>query len=386
MKNQRNLFIIILIPCLLTLGIGFAQETITLNAADGLEVTADLYESHLGAPYIVLCHLSEHSRGEYRETAVRLNKLGFNCLALDTRTGDKSNGIINQTAAEAKKHNKPTDFLSSEQDIIAAIDFAYTLNRKRPVILLGSSFSASLSLKIGTDNEKVNAVIAFSPREQFGDRLNLKSSIQNFSKNLFVTSSKQEVKVIAELIKDLPSDKVVHFIPKNEGFHGSISLWDYNSQNTEYWEALIDFLKQIHPNTTKLQTLNTMNMKLNAGIITNKLEETKEFYTNQLNFGVKFENEFYVLLHSPNGEDHISFLLPNHPSQKPIFQKPFKGQGMYLTIEVDDVDKLYNELKQQGVSIEIEIRNEPWGDRHFAIVDPNGIGIDLVTYSDPNKE
>jgi catechol 2,3-dioxygenase-like lactoylglutathione lyase family enzyme len=51
---------------------------------------------------------------------------------------------------------------------------------------------------------------------------------------------------------------------------------------------------------------------------------------------------------------------------------------MYLTIEVDDVDKVYNDLKNKGVEIKIEIRDEPWGDRHFAIQDPNGIGIDIV--------
>ncbi|RZJ69494.1 MAG: glyoxalase, partial [Flavobacterium sp.] len=56
---------------------------------------------------------------------------------------------------------------------------------------------------------------------------------------------------------------------------------------------------------------------------------------------------------------------------------------MYLTIEVDDVDTLYQSLKKKGIPIKIEIRNEPWGDRHFAIQDPNGVGIDLVKYS-PN--
>ncbi|WP_074408563.1 MULTISPECIES: VOC family protein [Aquimarina] len=124
-------------------------------------------------------------------------------------------------------------------------------------------------------------------------------------------------------------------------------------------------------------------MKLNAGIITEKLTETKEFYTKVLDFGVTFENEFYLLMHTPNRQAEISFLLPNHPTQKPIFQKPFAGNGMYLTIEVDDVDKIYTEIKKKGVNIEIDVRNEPWGDRHFAIVDPNGIGIDLVTYTKP---
>ncbi|WP_172917298.1 VOC family protein [Capnocytophaga canis] len=124
-------------------------------------------------------------------------------------------------------------------------------------------------------------------------------------------------------------------------------------------------------------------MKLNAGIITEKLAETKAFYTEILNFGVSFENEFYLLLHTPNQEAEISFLFPNHPSQQPIFQKPFQNQGVYLTIEVENVDEVYKELKNKNIRIEIELRNEPWGDRHFAIKDPNGIGIDIVTYTEP---
>ncbi|UTW68225.1 VOC family protein [bacterium SCSIO 12643] len=126
-------------------------------------------------------------------------------------------------------------------------------------------------------------------------------------------------------------------------------------------------------------------MKLNAGIITEKLTETKDFYSKILGFGVTFENEFYLLMHTPNRQAELSFLLPNHPTQKPIFQTPFAGKGMYLTIEVDNVDEIYKKMNELGVKIEIDIRNEPWGDRHFAIVDPNGIGIDIVTYTKPNE-
>ncbi len=125
-------------------------------------------------------------------------------------------------------------------------------------------------------------------------------------------------------------------------------------------------------------------MKLNAGVITDKLLETKEFYTKTLSFGITFENEFYLLLHTPNHQAEISFLKPNHSSQQPIFQPPFQGKGVYLTIEVENVDEVYKTIKEKGVEIEIDLRDEPWGDRHFAIVDPNGIGIDLVTYSKPS--
>ncbi len=136
-------------------------------------------------------------------------------------------------------------------------------------------------------------------------------------------------------------------------------------------------------NWTNAQTES--KMKLNAGIITEKLTETKEFYTNILDFGVSFENDFYLLMHTPNKLAEISFLKPNHPSQKPVFQSAFSGKGVYLTIEVEDVDKMYKKLKSKGVAIEIEIRDESWGDRHFAIVDPNGIGIDIVTYTKPEE-
>jgi uncharacterized glyoxalase superfamily protein PhnB len=131
------------------------------------------------------------------------------------------------------------------------------------------------------------------------------------------------------------------------------------------------------------QTSN--EMQLNAGIITEKLQETKNFYTEILDFGVSFENEFYLLLHTPNNSAEISFLQPNHPSQKPIFQSEFNGRGVYLTIEVENVDEVYEQLKEKGVQLEIEIRDEPWGDRHFAIIDPNGVGIDIVTYTRPEE-
>lgn len=130
---------------------------------------------------------------------------------------------------------------------------------------------------------------------------------------------------------------------------------------------------------------NNITMKLNAGIVTSKLAATKAFYTSYLGFGTTFENEFYLLLHTPGKKAELSFLLPNHPSQQALFHKPFNGKGMYLTIEVEDVDKLYNELKKKGVAIKVDIRNEPWGDRHFAIEDPNGIAIDIVTYTPAQK-
>ena len=55
---------------------------------------------------------------------------------------------------------------------------------------------------------------------------------------------------------------------------------------------------------TNAQTQN--KMKLNAGIITEKLSETKRFYTEVLGFGVSFENDFYLLMHTPDRSSEVS--------------------------------------------------------------------------------
>ena len=78
--------------------------------------------------------------------------------------------------------------------------------------------------------------------------------------------------------------------------------------------------------------------------------------------------------------------MPNLPTQAPIFQAPFAGKGVYFTIEVENVDELYESFKNKGVSIAVDIRDEDWGDRHFSVLDPNGIGVDFVRYQAPENE
>ncbi len=41
-------------------------------------------------------------------------------------------------------------------------------------------------------------------------------------------------------------------------------------------------------------------MELNARIVTEKLAETKAFFTSVLGFEVNFENDFYLMMHTQN--------------------------------------------------------------------------------------
>ena len=66
-------------------------------------------------------------------------------------------------------------------------------------------------------------------------------------------------------------------------------------------------------------------MRLHTGFITDKLEESKEFYVGNFGFEVQFESDWFVLLKVGNSE--LAFMVPNHPSQRPVFQSQFNGKG-----------------------------------------------------------
>jgi len=220
------------------------SEKITFPSKDQLTITAEWYPAGPDLPVILLCHQAGSSRGEYTEAAIKLNKFGFNCLAIDLRSGDKSQGIINETAAEAAKLGRPQSYLDAEQDIIAGIDYLY-FNYKKKVIVVGSSYSASLALLIAKKNERVRAVAVFSPGEYFNDPGFVSGQIAGLSKPVFVTSSKAEADDVTALLKDVISMIKVQYIPKFEGNHGAKVLWESQPLHQEYWIALMSFLNRI---------------------------------------------------------------------------------------------------------------------------------------------
>ena len=86
---------------------GFHGETIQFNSGDGIRVTADVYMTESAdAPFILLFHQAGYSRGEYREIAPRLNAMGYNCMAVDQRSGKEVVGVQNLTHEMADENNR----------------------------------------------------------------------------------------------------------------------------------------------------------------------------------------------------------------------------------------------------------------------------------------
>lgn len=110
-----------------------------------------------------------------------------------------------------------------------------------------------------------------------------------------------------------------------------------------------------------------------------KLKETKDFYLKYFDFTVVFDSDWYVHLVSSKGTQ-IAILMPNLENQPKVFRKAYGGEGVIYSFEVEDAKAEYEKAKKLGLSIIFELKDEEWGQRHFAIQDPNGMKIDIVEH------
>ena len=222
------------------------KSTITFPSKDGLLITADTYIIDDTSDFMLLFHQAEMSRGEYIDTALKFNELGYNVMAVDQRSGFKINDIMNETAKRAKEEEYPATWVDAGMDVQASIEYVRDEFGCNSIYILGSSYSASLVLAVAPEYEDIlKGVICFSP----GDRMkwnekSIKEIIKELKLPIFMTSKKKEIVFVEDLYQHVISDVKVHYKPETRGRHGAIALWDHVEESPQYWEALIAFLEE----------------------------------------------------------------------------------------------------------------------------------------------
>lgn len=120
-------------------------------------------------------------------------------------------------------------------------------------------------------------------------------------------------------------------------------------------------------------------------ICVKSVESSKRYYTSLLDFNTVFELDWYIQLQSPADENlQLAFVQRGHQSVPKQFQKTPKG--VIVTVEVEDVDTLYQKALDMQYDIALELKDEDWGQRHFMAVDPDGLLVDIVKMIPPSGE
>lgn len=133
-------------------------------ASDGTVVS--LYDYHPKAPGPATPVLMFHqaggdARGELGPIAEKLASAGRRVFTADLRSGGSRFGGINQTAAEYK--GPEPSYCAVYPDLVAALDKA-TVEIGGPVVVVGSSYSAALVVKLAAEHPgKIAGFVAFSP-------------------------------------------------------------------------------------------------------------------------------------------------------------------------------------------------------------------------------
>jgi alpha-beta hydrolase superfamily lysophospholipase len=240
----------VLFSTLFITGVMAEAEKVQFKTMDKVTVTADLYAPNPStAPMIILFHQAKYSRGEYVETAPKLNAMGFNCLAVDLRSGGEVNGIENKTFNYADSLGMETRYTDAYTDMRAALSYAKRKYPNAKIILFGSSYSASLAIKLASDFPKgISGVVAFSPGEYFSkfgwSRDIIQISASRVQCPVFIASAKEEKETWQKIYDAIPVQSKVAYVPESGGKHGSKTLWAAFPESEKYWNALKDFLNR----------------------------------------------------------------------------------------------------------------------------------------------
>lgn len=236
-------------------------EQITFASADGLEVTADLYSTgDKSNPVILMFHQSASSRGEYRQIAPVLRKLGFNCLAVDLRWGKQDfwDKVSNETAArygsdkvvdqyedtdEFRRDEVWPRMWSSVLDMEASLNWMEKAGYTGETIVWGSSFSAMLQFKLAAEHsDQVDGLISFSPGE-YNDTdttmLNDWVTQVRIPSLVIAGSDTSEYIMTKEVVNSLANQRSRHHWVE-QGRHGSSILL----ASEENWQPIRQFLHQ----------------------------------------------------------------------------------------------------------------------------------------------
>jgi uncharacterized glyoxalase superfamily protein PhnB len=121
-------------------------------------------------------------------------------------------------------------------------------------------------------------------------------------------------------------------------------------------------------------------MKLELLIYVTGLQKSIDFYVKILGFRLgqilpEKNDPTYASIFI--GENKLMLCLARE-SNKKFYRKGLSGSGVQLFVQVENVDDVYQKLKNK-VEIIDGIETKPWGDREFTLKDPDGYLISFFT-------
>lgn len=120
-------------------------------------------------------------------------------------------------------------------------------------------------------------------------------------------------------------------------------------------------------------------ISLSPCITTTKVAESRDFYVKYFGARITFDCGWYFNLEFGRGAT-MQFMVPqpNQPLCNPL--------GLTYNFCVADVDAEHQSLASAGLQTIMPLEDHPWGDRGFAVQDPNGVALYIYSEREPSSE
>lgn len=104
------------------------------------------------------------------------------------------------------------------------------------------------------------------------------------------------------------------------------------------------------------------------------------FLETHFGFQRQMEADGFVSLTRDDAGVHLIFLEVGLATFKPATHAAAAGMGMLIVFVVDAIDAEWDRLQGRELFFPTSIETEPWGERYFQVLDPNGIVYQLVQW------
>ena len=201
--------------------LAFAAEPVILHSRDAVAIYGTLSRAHAhNDKVLLLFHQARASRHEYDSLIVGFNKLGYDTLAIDQRSGGDLFGGHNQTVQAL---GKSADYLDAAPDLDAALAWAREQHYGK-IVAVGSSYSSALVILLAAKHPPgLTAIASFSPGEYFDDKNMMKNAAAKVSVPFYITTDPDESGSVTEVLSKAHGNNIEHYLPKN-GVHGASTL------------------------------------------------------------------------------------------------------------------------------------------------------------------
>ena len=112
-----------------------------------------------------------------------------------------------------------------------------------------------------------------------------------------------------------------------------------------------------------------------TNICSDKLQESKAFYTRLFDFRVDYDSDWFVHLISESKSLELGIIS----SSSEIVPEAAKvsPEGFYITFVVDVADEVFEIAQAEGFSVISEPKDTFYGQRRVLLRDPNGVIVDV---------